>query len=736
MTWQRVARFVVAAIGIGCAVAIALYARRREPPPPQPPALSKVDPNITLEAGAGQRQQYRAGKSPITTDYSNMRRYEDGRAHFEDAVTNGLDEQRYTIRAKVLEASAPVAGTERPARLNFSGGVKLTTDDGLDLLSDTATWIDATSQLTMPGKVTFKKGRLSGSSDGADYDRVRDAFTLVQHAAAHVDADADGKGSMDLTSAHMTLFRGQHVVHLQENARIVSTDQTLTANTATLSFTDDEKAVKYLELLGSGRVTPNATAGASNRPAMNADKISMSFYEDGMTLKHATLTGQSVLTLNGETARTIRASRIDLSTAPDGQTLTDLNASDKVIVTIPATADSPGRTITSSLMTAKGDPKKGLTSAQFDGNPVFEETPAAPPARRGGGPQPAAKPVRKGTSVVLVLKLNGQIDAIDKAEFRQKAEFRDTDTNTVGLADIAEFEDATGMLHLRQTPKESRGLPRVETPDMTVDAVTIDVNTQTNDLNAQGTITTSSKPATGGTAPPGALFSGDGPIIGSADRLVYTKSTSTAVYTGTPKSPARLKQMQSQSEVSGNTIEYTDTSRNLKARGNVSSTWQFESEASKPGATEQKTQTVSADTLVYDDAARTAVYTGNPVDVTSTDGHVNGKTVTFRLEDDSSELRSMKAVTAVWANLSGNYEGSGDVLFYEAKNDTYTLDGRQGAPAKVKSPPDNNNPTCKLNTGMRVVLNRNTNQVTQPGEGQAPQAVAQVPCTMSLRPPK
>jgi lipopolysaccharide export system protein LptA len=279
---------------------------------------------------------------------------------------------------------------------------------------------------------------------------------------------------------------------------------------------------------------------------------------------------------------------------------------------------------------------------------------------------------------------------------------------------------------------------------MSVNATTIDVDTQSNDLSAQGNVSTRSKPTqAGSTAPPSALFSGDTPIVGSADKLVYTKSSSRAVYTGTAKARARLTQLQSPSQVTAIAIDYNDTTRNLNASGNVESTSIVESASSTPSTSQQKptsgatqkTQTVNADTMAYDDTRRTATYKGAPVHVTTSDGdRVEGTTVVFTLEDDSSDLKSMKASTAVWATLSGGYEARGDVLTYDAKADTYTLDGRPGdKSAQVKSPQSDNPGSCNLHTGMRLVLNRNTGQVTVPGTGQAPQTVDKVACTMSLR---
>ena len=80
------------------------------------------------------------------------------------------------------------------------------------------------------------------------------------------------------------------------------------------------------------------------------------------------------------------------------------------------------------------------------------------------------------------------------------------------------------------------------TPDMTVDGSTIDVDTNTNDLHAQGSVTTRSPRSPAARPHRRARCSrGDEPIIGGADTLRYTKSTGTAFYTGTARAQAQLE---------------------------------------------------------------------------------------------------------------------------------------------------------------------------------------------------
>ncbi len=725
MRWQRGARLVVAAIGVGCGVAIFLYARNRPAPPP-PRSLASIDPKSKAQTESGTTLYLRAGKATVDVSFGATTSYDDGRVRLERVEVRGLEGNRYAIRADVLETAGQSTTADRPIHYDFTGHVVLTTDDGLQLLTEKATYDEAASRLEIPGAVTFTKGLLSGRGVGATYDRERNAFTFLDQSAAHVEPDGAGRGAVDATSKRMTLVREQRMLLLDQNARIAGDAQTLTSRTATVSFTEDERAVKYVELLGAARVVPKPD-GAADRPAMNADKITMSFYEDGVTLQHAALTGQAVLDISGGASRSIHASWIDFTTGSDGRTLTSLRARDQVVVDLAATAETGGRQITADLLSASGDEKKGLTSARFEGSPSFTESPVV-----GRGSAAANARPRRGTATTLALVLGGQLDAIESAEFQQNARFQDGDIT--GLADVAQYEEAKGRLRLLPNPREPRRKSNVTTADMTVDGWTIDVWTTSQDLTAQGNVTTQMTRAAGraGDAP-GSLFGGPEPVNGGAETLAYTKSTGTAVYTGIAGSPARL--LQGSSRVVADRIVYADLSHNLTAEGQVDSTWVFDAPG---GESALKRYGVRADTLTYDDAARTAVYKGSIVTLAMADGDVEARIVTFRLAAASRALESMRAEQQAWGKLSGGHEVAGDVLTYQAETDVYILEGRPGyETARVKSPKAGDSSatptTCTLTEGMKLELNKRTGAIGIPGEGQAPRKTIEVSCATSLR---
>ena len=53
MSWQKRARYVLAAIGLACAGAVYYYGHQRKPTPAPPPAVKPLDPQATGQAVKG-----------------------------------------------------------------------------------------------------------------------------------------------------------------------------------------------------------------------------------------------------------------------------------------------------------------------------------------------------------------------------------------------------------------------------------------------------------------------------------------------------------------------------------------------------------------------------------------------------------------------------------------------------------------------------------------------------------
>ncbi len=429
MRWQRPARVAVAMAGLGCAGALVYYARAR-PTPMTGKTAVPMEAHATSESSGvqGRRFDLKANKEEMKIDAEREVNSPD-RTRFERAhITLTRPDRTVDIWADRADMKGQVGGGE-PDQMALDGHVRVKASDGLDLHTDAATYDRATSLATIPGHVTFTRDRMSGEGIGATYDEGRNILWLLDQAHVTQAADPDGGGAIDASAKAIGVARNDKYMRMSENAKLVRDHETLMADTILLHFTDDEKGLQLIEMQGHSAVVPNQ-GGGDGPPDMRADNINLEFQPDGRTLRHAMLEGTArVVQVENHTRQTIVGNAIDVVTGTDGRTVTNLEAKQNVVVTLPATADAPARTIRAASLVTSGDQGGGLKSAVFDGGVTFEERQAA--AR---GHQAAT---RTGRSRALALALKGGLGEIQTAEFRRSVVFKDGDMSAT--ADLGEY---------------------------------------------------------------------------------------------------------------------------------------------------------------------------------------------------------------------------------------------------------------------------------------------------------
>jgi lipopolysaccharide export system protein LptA len=714
MRWQRAARLVLVVVGLGCAVAIYLLTRERPPldPPPAPPPPADLD--AKQFGGPGKLILMRGAERSGVITYTRSAEFPDGRMRLENGVYK--DERGFTITAERLIARGPAAQGAPPTEVEMEGAVTFTDASGLEVRTVNGTYDDRQGVLTLPGEVTFSRGRISGRGVGAIYRRETDSIQLLKDANARVAPDQAGAGGAEATATTMTLERGQKALLLDGQARIVSDRETLSGDVGNLFFTEDESALRFLELRGHASVVPIDPA-AGGAPDMRGDNITITFHPDGRTVQHATVTGSASLQLaDAGGRRSIRGSWIDLFTAADGRTLTRLEAKDNVVVVLPATADAPAREIRAATLLATGAEAKGLETARFQSGVRFVE--------KGTAGKPGDRTV---TSQALVLGLAGALDAIERAEFQREGVF--VDGALRGEADLIVYDAAKERVVLTPGTRTPPRDPRVRDEQVTIDAASIDLALQTHDMHARGRVRTVSSRK--GEPRPGALFDGDDPVLGAAAELDYRKDTGRAAYTGTSAAPAVVRQ--GVNVIEGGTVTLAEQTGNVEAAGGVSTTFVMAArdEASKP--VEYRT---TAGTFHYDDAKRVAIYRSDasapPVEMTGSDkSQTTGRTITLQLAADARTLETLTVERDVWAKLPDGTEVKGDALTVNEATGIYLLTGKS---ARVKSAPDGKSEKCTLTVGEVIEFNRRTREVTQPrGGSQAFNAAQPIACASSIR---
>jgi lipopolysaccharide export system protein LptA len=751
MRWQRSARVLALLIGFGCVIALLVYSRKR-PALRTVPTAVLTNPTVTSKGNkvVSFRFDVDAGKESLRVEADEQTEFADGRmrldhVHYTATRPNGVI---FDIWADAAESQGKVVKGDQPGLIQLTGHVHTKSSDGLEVFSDTAVYDNVNGLATIPGKMTFTRGRLKGDGVGATYDRNRDVLWLQDQARVVREPDQTGGGALEATAKSIGVARTDKYMNLIDHARVVQPDRTLASDNALVHFTDDDRGAKAMELHGNARVQPGPAA-QKDAPDLQADEIALEFQDDGQTLHHAAMAGKARLVqVTDQGKQTISAATIDITTAADGRTLTNLQARTGVEVLLPANADNPDRTIRAPTLVTSGDEKVGLKTAVFDGGVTFIEKRAAAPSRGGRGGAPAID--RTATCTSLALQLKGQLGAIQSSEFRQNVNFRDGDMKAG--ADLAVHDEAAGTLLL--TPaKASKSAPWVDDGSVRVDAMWIQVDLDTHDLRAKDKVKAKmspSKSASGVQTKTPGLFESDQPVYGNGTALKYVNASKNAEFGGEAAVPANVYQPDGKNKIRAKeriTIEQ-DTG-NLSASGDVESVFQLESStdtqpnpktsgsaaAAKSNNQTPTPTTVRARQMTYVDADRKALYAGEPakpVVLNGPDGDVIGREVVLLLQKTERALQTLEATGEMFATFEGGREALGDKLVYDAITEEHIITGKPMYFKNIQN--DSGKDSCTLEKSTELHYEGKGQTITEPGS--APKALrtsVQMPCDKPLK---
>lgn len=719
MRWQRAARWVVAVAGIGTGVA--LYVQTRERPAVDRPTVATpaADPLAISQSSDGKLQRSRDGKVVFSLEWKLILQHADRTEYQHASVT--LDDGTFLAADRIVTSGE--GPDSQPGEMKLNGNVRLDTSEGASIRGAEATYTSATGLALLPGPITFSRGRLSGGGTGGEYHRDTGVFHVLANAQVEMAADEAG-GKVQASARSMTFNRAGLALLFDQEARIVHDKQTMTAERATLYLAENQDQFRVIELRGRSTVTPVPGQEASV-PQMRARDIDLAFHDGTQALERAVLVGgASMVLVEGNARRSIEATDITLTTAPDGRTVTHLDARERVTVRTPAQATQAARTITASTLVASGG-DRGLTDATFTGGVRFVETTPA------GGGRKASE--RVGTSQTLTMKLGGQLDAVESAQFQQNVKFVDGEVS--GDADIGDYAAASGRLTLRPGRVPGR-YPYVTSGRVTVDAREfIEVDLETENLHARGEVKTVSaaEPGAGrgrgrAAAETNGLFNSGETMLGFGAEFWYDGAAGRVRYRGTEKAKARVTQ--GDTEVSATSVDLSDETQDLTASGGVDSTFVARS-GKTAGAAPQKYR-VQADVLEYRDKARTATYTGRPVVLTAPDAVTRAQTMVLTLAAEGRTLERLDARSDVHATMPKGREALADSLLYEAGLDRYTLRGSRGRNLVLRVEGDKPG-ACSESRGLMVYVTGGEPPVFPPAENPGRVVHTDVACTGPLQ---
>jgi len=287
MKWQKWGRLLAAIIGIAAAVAVyATMGERAKLVPVTEPA--RIDPKAIIESSGNVVQQVRGARQDFLIEAERQLTYEGG--------STKLLGVRITVRNRggrdyVVSGREAQAG-ENQRELQLTGGVELKASDGFTVRTDNAAFNQDTGLMTAPGAVTFERDGLSGSGLGMSYDKNADVLSLVEQS--HVTLrDAQGKTTLEFTSAKSTLDRMAHTLALDGNVHALRDEQVIDATQGLARLTPDDQRVTDIELRGNSRVV----GGGAGVDSMSARDMNLHYAADGRTLEQA---GDSVQETDGQ----------------------------------------------------------------------------------------------------------------------------------------------------------------------------------------------------------------------------------------------------------------------------------------------------------------------------------------------------------------------------------------------------------------------------------------------------
>jgi LPS export ABC transporter protein LptC len=711
MIWQKRARLFVLVVAIGVVAVVYFTTRRRETPPPAAP-VERGDPAATIESKGAFLVQMKGEKETVRVEAPDQFSYPDGSIRLIKAkVTSTRQEETFVATADEMRVG------EDQTNIEMKGNVVITSSAGLNAKGASATYNQTEGVIYAPGPVTFKRGRMSGSGVDFSYDETRDIMGLSDQTNVVLAPEKKGGEATNITSGASVLARTDNFMSFERSVHIVRGTQVIDAESAIGEFAESQEHLTSLELTGSARIeTPNPRPG--DLKVMSGDVINLTYYEDSDVLQSAIVTGGSALRIAADknaAESVLHADNIEIGMAPDGNTLTSLNARDHVVFDLSTVKGQPAKKVISNALVASGEAGKGLTVASFTEGVEYSEVGGAPPVKR------------TVTSRTLDTSLKGGLGQIQEATFIGSARFRDTATPgaTQAAGSKMRYNMETGQVALTGVTGEP--VPRVVNDQIQVDATNIDMNVEGSKMRAYSesrpvqSIMFPAKPGAKGAARTPGLMKQDQPVQGVSRELNYTGGENGSIeLTGL----VRLVQGEkSETQIRGEKIVIDGKTGNLVAQGSVIS--QMVVQDVNPTTKERETtrSTGYGDQMHYVDAERKITYT-TKAHLVGPQGDLTAETIVLTLGQNGQDIERLEAEGDARMQEIDRIT-QGDHLTYNAAKEEYTVVGKGKLVRMFRRTEEG----CRRSEGSVMTYVRGSDSLTLTGGDQTrTQTVADTAC--------
>jgi lipopolysaccharide transport protein LptA/LPS export ABC transporter protein LptC len=518
-----------------------------------------------------------------------------------------------------------------PLRASFRGNVKVRTDDGLELDSDSLKYWAKEARLFSREAVQFRRGAVSGTATGLDY-RAGEGLALQADVKVRIEDGGGPPAEIESGSAHATREEGVveffNGVVARQGSRVLHSQRLLLNMTPDLAYVERAAAIEDVDLRsGPGQAVPGAPDAQGGGKRLQCRRLNVAFRSEGVLREAICVNGAS----------------LDIEPGPG-------EPPERRRVTAPQlhfAFDEEGR-----LSGLQGLPGR-LTTARVPKVAVLTADPVPP----------AATPARRVESERFSANLDPQTGAVLAATFQGGVQFREPGRRA--SAQRAVYEESTGLVTLRG------GEPRVsdEAQGGELRAREIRLGTRSRSVRATDGVR-HTIPRRTRTGPPGPL-SGEGPTVVLCRRFVYDAQAKRAEY----EDNAIMRSGDDEIRAPRIVVEETgEGKRRMSATGGVQST--LHPKTTKKGE-EGKPAPVSARSreMVYEEAAGRVVYSGD-VEIRQGDILTKSPEAVVVLGKDGSTMERLLAGAPVELH-QGTRVARGERATYTPADETLVLVGEK-----------------------------------------------------------
>jgi lipopolysaccharide export system protein LptA len=706
----RIVSLLVLIVAIVVIVAAFIRARRHAPPTgieKGPPVLKGKVTSI-IEGYKYFRNDEKTGREKLRLLAARDIAYEDGRHELEkvDLTAFGVE------KGKSLRVVADRGSYLRDqSRVTFMGNVKVTSSDGLEVITESLTYEQQTETASTEVAAQFRHGEISGSSLGATLHAKERNLILPKNPhiiSASSDPNKKGAQPVEIRGDRANYAEKEGMARFEGQVNITQGERLARADLVTGVISPQAKKIERIELRGNSFLKSHEKGKASEAQSRDMDF----YFDEEQRLKLATAYGGAhARSLEPNAPREITAEKIDLYYKPNeksgdiqavvtqGRTVMKLEAvessangndwSDRVIEAdaVQANFREDGKNLAraeaagNAVMTVtpkrvhnqfgSDAEKKRLRAPKFvaeffetgnaiktfvaEPNAVAEFDPMQPESKdKDGKPAKRLKKTLSGRR----LTANFSAQTQDVADLTVEGDAKFTEGERTAIA-------ARGVYTASNSVVAMRGKPQLWDSSARASADEIDANIETGESELRGHVRTTyfSRESTGGSAP---FKNRKRPVTVASDRALVKHNEGAARYIGAARA------WQDDDFIRADNIELDKGERMMTAWGAAQSAfYDFEREVEK-GRKQIVPIFATSDRIVYTDANRTAHYEGS-VKIRQGSDRIDAA-VADAVMDEEHKLVSLTASKDV-VMTQPSRRATGDQVVYTAATDTAILTG-------------------------------------------------------------